>query len=193
MAILTQKFYRSGTEKVARELLGCTLVHVVDGVRLSGRIVETEAYLGIGDAACHSFGDRRTPRTETMYLDGGHAYVYFIYGMHFCFNVVTRKVGEPEAVLIRALEPLEGIEEMKLRRDVDKLKKFTPTQLANGPAKLCQALGINRSQNAVSLQSSTLFIEKGLWKIDPSEIVSSPRVGVDYAGEAASWPLRFRL
>ena len=184
---LPLKFYRRDTETVARELLGCRLVHVVGGQRLSGRIVETEAYLGIGDRACHTFGDRRTERTKSMYLPGGHAYVYFIYGMHFCFNVVTRTEEHPEAVLVRAIEPLEGIETMRSRRAVKRDR-----DLANGPGKLCAALAIDKKCDGLSLNGPSLFIEPGE-KIDSRLVHSSRRIGVDYAGTDAERLLRFSL
>ena len=185
---LSQRFYLRETTVVARALLGCTLVHIVNGKRISGRIVETEAYLGLIDPAAHTFGDRRTQRTRSMYMHGGHAYVYFIYGMHFCINVVTRKTGVPEAVLLRAIEPTDGIENMRRRRKVKKDR-----DLANGPGKLCQAMGINRSCDGRSLLSEDLFIEPRSQKLRDSDIEISSRIGVDYAGEAAQWPLRFVL
>jgi DNA-3-methyladenine glycosylase len=190
--LLPLNFFNRDTETVARELLGCTLVHIVNGTRLSGMIVETEAYLGIKDRACHSFGGRRTNRTESLYLRGGAAYVYFVYGMHYCFNVVTRDTRHPEAVLIRALEPLEGIDEMRARR-----KGVTSDrQLTNGPAKLCQALGIDASCDRKLLTSEPLFLEhgsKGNGRANRFEIEASPRIGIDYAKEAAPWPLRFSM
>lgn len=183
---LPLSFYRRDTTTVARELIGKKLVHIVDGQRISGIIVETEAYLGIEDRACHSFGNRRTERTESMYLEGGHSYVYFIYGMHFCFNVVTREAKVPEAVLIRALEPSEGIEVMRTKRKRAK----RDLDLTNGPGKLCQALGINRHHDRLRLDQPPLFIEDGLL-VKADEIETSPRIGVDYAGICALWPLRF--
>lgn len=186
---LSMRFFQRDTSQVARDLLGCTLVHIVKGKRLAGRIVETEAYLGAKDRAAHTFGGRHTDRVRSMYLAGGHAYVYFVYGMHYCFNVVTRKFNEPEAVLIRALQPLEGLEDMRRKR-----RAKSDRDLANGPAKLCEALGINRSCDGLALNSETgLFIEAARNKIAPDLIVAGPRVGVDYAGEAAAWPLRFTL
>lgn len=183
--ILSPRFYLRKTDDVARRLLGCTLVHMVNGQRISGRIVETEAYLGISDPACHSFNNRRTARTESMYLEGGHAYVYFIYGMHFCFNVVTRATGQPEAVLIRAIEPQDGIEFMRRKR-----KAKHDRDLSNGPGKLCQALAIDRSCDGLTLQGPELFIEAGPVIRD---VIEGPRIGVDYAGSAAKWPLRFQV
>ena len=182
-------FYQRKTETVARELLGRVLVHrPPGGPRVSGKIVETEAYIGIDDPACHSFGDRGTKRIQSMYLEGGHAYVYLIYGMYDCFNVVTRKAGEPEAVLIRAVEPLEGLDFMRARRGNVK----RPVDLTNGPGKLCKAMMIDRAScDGLRLDGRELFIEEGEGRPKRSEIVACPRIGVDYAGHAAAWPLRF--
>ncbi len=183
---LPASFYLRDTELVARELLGKTLVHVLkNGDRVSGKIVETEAYIGAEDLAAHSSGGLRTPRTESMFLPGGHAYVYLIYGMHYCFNVVTREKDEPQAVLIRALEPLENIELMRRRRMVSRDK-----DLANGPGKLCEALQIDKSQDRLSLRSKEIFIEDAT-SVSSKQIVATPRIGVDYAEHAAGWPLRF--
>ncbi len=187
---LPPQFYRRDTEIVARELLGCRLVRIYKGKRLSGRIIETEAYLGIHDRAAHSYGGRRTERVRSMYLPGGHAYVYFVYGMHFCVNVVTREAEEPEAVLLRAIEPIEGVEIMRklrgMKRDRD---------LANGPGKLCQALAIDRKFDGLVLdESSGLFIERDpSFKREEHIILATPRIGIAYAQEAVHWPLRFVL
>ena len=188
--VLPTEFYRRPTRQVARDLIGKRLVHILDGVRVSGLIVETEAYLGVKDAAAHSFGDRRTARTQSMYLDSGHAYVYLIYGMHFCFNVVTRSAGVPEAVLIRALQPESDAAGMYARRRLAPTAK--PSALCSGPGKVCQALGLTRQHNGQSLLSSTLFIEEAK-DFRPAAIARAPRIGVDYAGEAARWPLRYML
>jgi len=182
--ILPIEFYQRDTKKVAKDLLGKILVHNVRGRRLAGRIVETEAYLGVIDLAAHSYGGKRTERTSTMFMGGGHAYVYLIYGMHFCLNVVTREMGVPEAVLIRAVEPLEGLEQMRKRRPSAR----KDTDLTSGPGKLCAALGITRKQNALLFTGDELFIEDGP---RVKNIVASPRIGVDYAEHAAEWPLRF--
>jgi DNA-3-methyladenine glycosylase len=179
MTKLPKKFFQQDTTKLARALLGKRLVRVYRGKRISGIIVETEAYLGKKDPAAHTFGGRRTERNRSMYLDGGHAYVYFIYGMHYCVNVVSKKKEEPEAVLIRALAPEENI-----------------SRSTNGPAKLCEALHITKKQDGLALfagASKELFIEDTGLKISRKEIVTRSRVGVDYAGEAALWPLRFYL
>ncbi|MES2963132.1 MAG: DNA-3-methyladenine glycosylase [Bdellovibrionota bacterium] len=184
--ILPLSFYDRDTAKVAKELLGQHLVRVMpDGRRVVARIVETEAYIGIEDGACHAFGDRRTKRTSSLYLGAGHSYVFLIYGMYECFNVVTRKSGDPQAVLIRALEPVEGIEIMRENRTVKR-----DLDLTSGPGKLCRALAIDRSLDAHRLDEVPLFIEESK-RVFPSKIEASPRIGVDYAGEAAAWPLRF--
>jgi DNA-3-methyladenine glycosylase len=187
MGKLRRDFYRRSTLTVARELLGKRLVRVVDGQRLSGLIVEVEAYIGEDDAACHA-ARGRTPRNEAMYGPPGHAYVYFIYGMHHCLNVVTEEVGFPAAVLIRALEPLEGLEIMRRHRP-DK----PDGELTNGPAKLCQALAIERGFNGMDLCSGeVLFIEEGQ-VVAQEEIGASPRIGIKTDELARSAPWRFYL
>lgn len=182
------EFYQRETTKVARELLGKVLVHDVQGQRIAGRIVETEAYLGVRDLAAHSYGGLKTERTSTMFMGGGHAYVYLIYGLHSCFNVVTRQQGVPEAVLIRALEPVDGVEFMRRQRP----KAKRDADLTSGPGKLCAALSITRQQNALLLTGDELWIEDAP-RVKPSQIIASPRVGVDYAEHAAQWPLRFSI
>jgi len=184
---LARDFYQRSTLTVARELLGKRLVRVVDGQRLLGLIVEVEAYIGEDDAACHA-ACGRTPRNEAMYGPPGHAYVYFIYGMHHCLNAATEEEGFPAAVLIRALEPLEGLEIMRRYRP-DRSDK----ELTNGPAKLCQAMAIDRSFNGVALcTSKDLFIEE--WPmVAPEEIGTSPRIGIKADEVAMSVPWRFYL
>jgi DNA-3-methyladenine glycosylase len=195
-ARLTRRFYRRDPVTLARSLLGQVLVRrLPDGRALSGRIVEVEAYLGIPDRAAHSFGGRRTPRNASMWLDGGHAYVYFTYGMHWCVNVVADREGVPTACLIRALEPLEGLEEMRSRRQgkgrPDRLRE---RDLCSGPAKLTQALGIDRALDGVDLvEGDALFIFRDRKPAPPDAIVASPRIGVGYAREWAARPLRFYL
>ena len=185
---LNLDFFKQETTKVAVQLLGQHLVRITNsGKILKGRIVETEAYLGLNDSSCHSFGGRRTPRTETMYLPGGHAYVYFTYGMHYCFNIVTSRVNEPEAVLIRAVEPLEGLSEMKNCRTV-KLEK----DLTNGPAKLCQALQIDKNLSGISLMGSSIYIEKGA-DVDVQRVVVDKRVGLSPYSDSYDWLLRFYI
>jgi DNA-3-methyladenine glycosylase len=188
MARLNRDFYSMESIEVARALLGRRLIHrLPDGRKLSGRIVETEAYLGVDDQAAHSFGGRRTPRTEVMYGEPGLSYVYFIYGMYFCLNVVTTAKEIPEAVLIRAIEPLDGVGHMAGASEAD------PHRVANGPGKLCRALQITKTHNALDLTfNKVLWIEDD-GAISDAQIVEGPRVGIDYAGDAAHWPLRFGI
>ncbi|HWM91503.1 MAG TPA: DNA-3-methyladenine glycosylase [Thermoanaerobaculia bacterium] len=181
-------FYRRPAGDVARDLLGRWLVHEVDGERLVLRLVEVEAYLGAPDRASHAWGGRRTARNESLYLPGGHAYVYFIYGMHWCLNAVTGDRDTGGAVLIRAGEPVEGEERMVANRRW--LKKPRPGDLAGGPGKLCQAMGIDRSLDGHLLDRSPLMITRGE-PVEEGEVAAGPRIGVDYAAEAAAWPLRF--
>lgn len=193
MPRLKRSFYRRDPVTLAHALLGQLLVRMLDdGTRLSGRIVEVEAYLGIEDAAAHTFRGRRSPRNNSMYLDGGTAYVYFTYGMHWCLNVVAQTHGEPTACLIRALEPVEGIETMRrLRTRKIAAAKMKDTNLCSGPAKLTQALAINRALDGADLVTShELFIEKGP-PVPTQRIVVAKRIGVAYAGEWAQKPLRF--
>ena len=183
-------FYRRPAETVARDLLGRYLVREVDGERLALRLVETEAYLGAPDRASHAWGGRRTPRNESLYLEGGHAYVYFIYGMHYCLNAVTGDAGIGSAVLLRAGEPVEGEERMRENRGWTREPR--PGDLAGGPGKICQALAIGRELDGVLLTRPPLCITGGE-PVAEEDLVASPRIGVDYAGDAASWPLRFSV
>lgn len=187
-AKLGRSFYaREDVLAVARELLGKRLVvPAPTGERVSGRIVEVEAYCGVGDRASHAFGGRRTPRTETMYARGGVAYVYFVYGMHHQFNVVTGKEGVPHAVLVRALEPTEGVELMQRRRPARDERELT-----SGPGKLCQALGIDRTYNGADLLGRRVWVEEAESLLTDEEIASGARIGVAYAGVDALKPWRF--
>lgn len=182
-------FHRSDVLTIARELLGKVLVTNIDGVITAGRITETEAYRAPDDRACHAFGNRRTERTEVMFWKGGHAYVYLCYGLHHLFNVVTGFENEAHAVLIRALEPLEGVEMMRERRFQG--KKKSDTLLSKGPGTLTQAMGLHTRLTGTNmlLPHSPVWIEdRGL---PVGEIIAGPRIGVDYAGECALWPWRF--
>ena len=175
-------FYRRETELVARELLGAVLECTARGTRCRGRIVETEAYTGEEDLACHAAAGR-TARTEVLYGPPGRAYVYFIYGMHWCVNAVTRRAGEPSAVLIRAVEPLEGIEVMRRRRGVR-----SDRDLTNGPAKLCEAFGITGpAHHGASLISSPLRILRGE-PVPESDVAITKRIGIS---KSADEPLRW--
>ncbi|HEV8117634.1 MAG TPA: DNA-3-methyladenine glycosylase, partial [Thermoanaerobaculia bacterium] len=158
-------FFRRETVEVARDLIGAWFARRRRGRWYGGRIVETEAYIGPGDAAAHSWKGRRTPRVEPMYWDGGTLYVFFVYGMHYCANVVTRRPGDPQAVLLRAAEPPDG----------------APPRLLAGPARLCAALGVTRSASGVDLvegEEFRIFLARGA----RPAITVSPRIGVDYAG-----------
>ncbi|MFN2603189.1 MAG: DNA-3-methyladenine glycosylase [Gemmatimonadaceae bacterium] len=180
--ILKRDFYNRETEDVARDMLGAVLECRTDSGLASGIIVETEAYIGEHDAACHAAAGR-TGRTEPLYGPPGNAYVYFIYGMHWCINAVTRAEGLPSAVLIRALEPLNGIPLMRRRRP----KARSDRDLANGPGKLCAALGIDRRMNGLPLQRYPVVIRVGDRLLD-RDVVITPRIGIT---QAADWPLRF--
>lgn len=180
--ILKRDFYDRETETVARELLGKVLECRTPEGLTSGTIVETEAYVGEHDPACHAAAGR-TRRTRPLYGRPGLSYVYFIYGMHWCFNAVTRAKGLPSAVLVRAVEPLAGIELMRERRGPG----ARGVAVANGPGKLCEALGIDGSMNALSLQRGSLVIREGR-DIDTEQIVAGPRIGIS---KAVDWPLRF--
>ncbi len=184
---LNRDFYRRvDTLRVAKDLLGKLLV-VPDesGGRVSGMIVETEAYLGEIDKAAHSFGGRRTDRNEITYADGGHVYVFFVYGMYYQLNLVTGVVDHPHVVLVRALEPVEGIEKMRQRRGAMK-----DTNLTSGPGKLCIALGITRDLNGEDLEGDRIWVEE-YRSFRKSEIASGPRIGIDYAEEFVEMPWRF--
>jgi DNA-3-methyladenine glycosylase len=188
---LPAAFYRRPAEVVARDLLGRWLVRDLDGERLVLRLVEVEAYLGAGDAAAHTYGGRRTRRVESMYRGGGHAYVYFTYGMHFCLNVVCGEPGSGTAVLLRAGEAVGGAETMRRLRGPAAARGGAAV-LAGGPGRLCQALAIDRALDGHLLWRKPLRLAAGA-PVGDAEAVVGPRVGVAYAGEAARWPLRFAL
>jgi DNA-3-methyladenine glycosylase len=180
-------FYeRSNVAKIARELLGKALYTQVDGVSSGGIIVETEAY-SWKERGCHAFGGKMTSRNEVMFRAGGHAYVYLCYGIHNLFNVVTNGEGLADAVLIRAIEPLQGIDAMKERRG----KVKDPFQLTSGPGKLTKALGIDRSFNGKFLLNSEVWIEDVGEKVRSKHIAVTKRIGIDYAGKDAKLPWRF--
>lgn len=184
---LPREFYlRPDVLTVARDLLGKLLV-VPDstGQRVSGKIVEVEAYRGPEDRASHAYGGRRTKRTETMYGAGGVAYVYFVYGMYYQFNVVSNVADTPHAILVRALEPVEGIETMRERRH-----SHPDHNLTNGPGKLCIAMGIDRALNGADLLANHVWLEEHE-SVTPRRIARGPRIGIDYAQEWITKPWRF--
>ena len=190
---MSQRFHAFDKEPVtlARRLLGQRLVRVIDGRRLAGIIVEVEAYLGAEDRAAHTYNGRRTHRNASMYLPAGHAYVYFTYGMHYCLNVVCGAASEGVAVLLRALEPTEGLDVMFSHRPTARRE----TDLCSGPAKLTQALAVDRSLDGVNLRRTrALLIESVRSRALPQRrIAASRRIGVDYADEWAARPLRFHI
>lgn len=181
-SILPASFYNRDTELVARDLLGTVLQCKTDAGVSSGIIVETEAYVGEHDEACHAFAGL-TKRTAPLYGKPGTSYVYFIYGMYWCFNAVTREKGLPSAVLVRAVEPFQGIDLMRRRRPSAK----RDADLTNGPGKLCLALGIGMEMNELSLQRGPLVIREGV-ELSDSEIRTTPRIGIT---KAVDWPLRW--
>ncbi len=183
-------FYeRKNVCTVAKSLIGKILVTNFDNILTSGRIVETEAYNGPVDRASHAWNGRRTARTEIMYRHGGVAYVYLCYGIHHLFNVVTNLADVPHAVLIRAVEPVEGVVDMLIRTG----KKKADYTLTKGPGNVSKALGIHTHHTGIDLQSNQLFIADDGLAVKPSQIVATPRIGVDYAGEDAFLPYRFIL
>jgi DNA-3-methyladenine glycosylase len=187
--ILQESFYQQDAITVSKELLGKILVHEsIEGLT-EGRIVETEAYRGPEDRAAHSSGGRRTARNEVMFGRKGYAYVYFIYGLYYCLNVTAGSVpGKPEAVLIRALEPVAGQEIMAKRRG-QQIKAFN---LTNGPSKLCMAMGISKAQNKTDLTTPPLYI-KDTAQIPQDDIVETTRVGIDYSGDWKNRLWRFYI
>lgn len=205
MAKLMQSFYDRDTLTVAPDLLGKYLVRVWNGAPLVGRITETEAYIGRIDKACHAYGGRHTKRTETLYAPPGTAYLYLIYGMYDCLNLVTEPEGEPCAVLIRAVEPRINGDLISYNRygcDMENRSAYQRKQFLNGPGKLCKGFNLSRAQNGLDLTGDELYLTDSLsdlgqspWPGDdaPLTIHTGPRVGVDYAEEATSFPWRFYL
>jgi DNA-3-methyladenine glycosylase len=186
---LNEEFYQGGNVvQIARNLLGKGLFTNMDGVITGGIIVETEAY-SWKEQGSHAYGARKTNRNAVMFDQGGLTYVYLCYGIHYLFNVVTNVTGTADAVLIRALEPLTGLEVMKLRRGA----LANPYHLTSGPGKLSRALGIDRSFNGKSLLEDEVWIEDLGKKIAKKDIEAGPRIGIDYAGEDAKLPWRFTI
>lgn len=185
---LTVEFYqRRNVGLIARELLGKILVTKWNREISSGRIVEVEAYEGMTDRASHAYGGRRTARNEVMYREGGFAYVYLCYGIHHLFNVVTHSSDVPHAILVRAVEPLEGIPLMLERTGKEKPDRT----LTRGPGNLSKALGITTGHSGISLLGNEIYITDDHFRYKKNEIGSSPRIGVEYAGTHAEWPYRF--
>lgn len=187
MKKLDREFYQRNALEVGKDLLGLVLVHESEDGIVKGKIVEVEAYMGKVDRAAHSYKDNPKGRTRIQYGEGGYAYIYMIYGMHYCMNVVTNHKDIPEAILIRGIEPLEGIDLMKKRRGIDIIKN-----LCNGPGKLCAAFGITNSNYGMDLCGNTLYIEKPVDN-DKFEIQLSKRINIDYAEEAVDYLYRFTI
>jgi DNA-3-methyladenine glycosylase len=189
---LTKPFYtRTDVVQISKELLGKYLVTNIDGLITSGKITETEAYRAPDDKACHAYNNRRTARTEVMFAEGGKAYVYLCYGIHHLFNVVTATEDVAHAVLVRAVEPVDNIESMLLRRKMKKLER----RLSAGPGTLSHALGITTQWTGVDMTEadSPIWIEDRGEYVLPENIIASPRVGIGYAEECIDWPWRFRI
>lgn len=185
---LPEAYYHSDdVVALSRDLLGKYIFTNIDGLKTGGYIVETEAYNGIVDKASHAFGNRQTPRTQTMFMQGGIAYVYLCYGIHEMFNIVTSVEGQPHAILIRAIQPTEGIEIMLYRRNMLEAKP----NITSGPGSVAKALGISRKLNAFSLQSDDIWLEDNGLSFPNESVASVPRVGVSYAAEDALLPYRF--
>ena len=186
--LVAEFFLRDNVVEISRDLLGKVLCTRIDGQLTQAIITETEAYAGIADRASHAYGDRRTKRTEPMYRSGGIAYVYLCYGIHHLFNVVTNVAGTPHAVLIRAGEPLVGIDTMLMRRN----KTHLDRNLLAGPGSTAQALGITVVLTGISLLGSKIWIEDQQIAVPDSKVSVGPRIGVDYAAEDTLRPYRFK-
>lgn len=185
---LDRAFYMRDALSVAADLPGKLLTHMSSEGLTQGRIVETEAYMGPGDRASHTCGGTPTPRTAVLFGEGGHAYIYLIYGLHYCLNIAVHTAGSPQAVLIRSLEPLQGIDLMRERRHIHDVR-----HLCNGPGKLCAAMGITSALNGVDICGKRLYLEADPTASGTATVTASARIGVDRAGEAAAFPWRFTL
>lgn len=189
--LVRPSFARREAEAVARDLLGRLIVRTFDdGAQIVARIIETEAYLGKPDRASHAWNDRRTARNAALYLPGGHWYVYFIYGMHYCLNVVAGEAETGGAALIRAAEIIEGVSLARRHRGLSGAPR--PGELAGGPGKLCKALRVDRAFDGRSISDPRLQLATGR-RVSDAAVRTAPRVGIDYAGDAARWPLRFAI
>ncbi|MBS5938449.1 DNA-3-methyladenine glycosylase [Clostridium sp.] len=193
--IIEKDFYQRDALTVAKEILGDYLVREVDGRRIKSIIVETESYIGASDKACHAYNYKRTERTKPLFEEGGIAYVYFIYGLYHCLNIVTNIKDEPEAVLIRAVEPIDNLDylsNVRFNKSYDELTKSQKKNLTNGPSKLCTALNITKKENYMEFyKEGSLYIESNPNK--NFEIVETTRIGIDYAEEAKDFPWRFYI
>ena len=201
MARLSREFYNRDTVQVSQDLLGKYLVRSYNGELLVGRITETEAYIGRCDKACHAYNYKRTARTETLFMAPGHSYIYLIYGMYYCLNFVTEAENEPAAVLIRAVEPLAGIDTIYRLRFGDKpLSPYRLKNFMNGPGKVCQGFALTKHENKLDLESDILYVCDSLEDLgmecpppQKERLCTGPRIGIDYAEEARDFPWRFWL
>lgn len=202
---MDRDFFRQDAITVSKALLGKYLIRRYNNKEIITKIVETEAYMGIEDKAAHVYGDRRTERTEPLYLDGGHIYVYLIYGMYHCLNIAAKTEGIPECVLIRAVEPITEIDEISMNRFSKKyseLNSYQKKNICNGPGKLCKALRIDKSLNCKSILGNELYVVDnikdlydGVYREDDKgfDIIKSKRVNIDYAQEAKDYLWRFYI
>ena len=196
MERLPLDFFARDTLTVARELLGMHLIRTVGGKTVTVRITETEAYIGRIDKACHAYGYKRTPRTETLFAQPGTAYIYLIYGMYHCLNFVTEAEGEPAAVLIRSAEPVspedrDMLSHIRFGHSYSKLSPYQRNNFLNGPGKLCKGLSLTKGQNGLLLSGDDLYLTDP--HAPPQTIKVSKRIGIDYAEEAVDFPWRFYL
>lgn len=195
MQKLPREFYNRPTLEVSKDLLGKYLVHQIGGNKYMAKIVEVEAYIGDIDKACHAYNNKVTPRTKVLYKLPGTAYVYLIYGMYYCFNIVTEEEGRAAAVLIRAVEPIEGIEKMVENRYKKTIKEINKKQIFNltsGPGKLCMAMNITKENNKMDLCGDDIYITEGREK-EKIGIITTKRINIDYAEEAVDFPWRFYI
>jgi DNA-3-methyladenine glycosylase len=193
--IIEKEFYNKGAIEVAKNLLGEYLIREVNGIKIKSKIVETEAYIGAIDKACHAYNYKRTERTKPLYEEGGTSYVYFIYGLYHCFNIVTNIQEEPEAVLIRAVEPIDNLDyisKIRFNKNYEELTRAQKRNLTNGPSKLCIALNINKDDNCKKLYlKKDLYLEYNNYK--NFDIVETKRIGIDYSEEARDFLWRFYI
>lgn len=193
--IIEKEFYNQGAIEVAKSILGHYLVREVNGIKIRTKIVETESYIGAIDKACHAYNYKKTERTKPLFEEGGISYVYFIYGLYHCFNIVTNIKDEPEAVLIRAVEPIDNfnyLSNIRFNKSYNELTNAQKRNLTNGPSKLCSALSITREDNYKKLYiDSDLYLEYNYEK--NIEIVETTRIGIDYAEEAKDFNWRFYI
>ena len=200
---MDKKFFQQDGINLAKSILGKYLIRKYDEKIIVSKIVETESYMGVEDKAAHVYGDKKTERTKPLYLDGGHIYVYLIYGMYYCFNISSNKEYIPECVLIRAIEPIEGIDEIsynRYKKDYNDLSSYQKRNITNGPGKLCMALNITKDLNLKSILGNELYISDYYYKNnekiyadDNFEIEIDKRINIDYAEEAKDYPWRFYI